>query len=97
VPKRWWVWLAVWAVVTALLFLLINWVLALFVSIVGLTGVVVAAMASDWDQHTTFEQREQIRARRRKEKWERTAAARAKDRAVWEAHRTGPGAGPAGD
>jgi hypothetical protein len=87
VSKRWLRWLVVWAVVTALLFWLIYWVLALFVSVVGLTAVLVLAMASDWDQHTTFEEREQIRARRRKEKFERNAGARARDRAIWEAHR----------
>lgn len=87
VSKRWLVWLAVWAVITAALFLVMNWILVLFVSIVGLTVVVVLAMASDWDQHATFEEREQIRARRRKEKFERTAAARARDREIWEAHR----------
>jgi hypothetical protein len=43
-------------------------------------------MARDWDQHPTFEDREAARARRRKEKWERNADARARDRARWEAH-----------
>lgn len=85
--KRWLRWLVVWAVVTALLFWLIYWVLALFVSVVGLTAVVILAMASDWDQHSTFEEREHVRARRRKEKYERNAGARARDREIWEAHR----------
>jgi hypothetical protein len=87
VSKRWLVWSAVWAVVTAALFLVMNWVLALFVSIVGLTVLVVLVMASDWEQHSTFEERERIRAARRKEKFERSAAARARDREIWEAHR----------
>ena len=86
--KRWLVWFAVWAVVTAALFLLINWVMALFVSIIGLTAVVVVVMSSDWDQHTTFEERERLRAARRKEKFERSATARARDREIWEAHRS---------
>ena len=86
--KRWLRWLVVWAVVTAFLFLLIYWVLALFVSVLGLTLVVITAMASDWDRHTTFEEREQIRARKRQAKFERNAAARARDRAIWEAHHT---------
>jgi fatty acid desaturase len=92
VSKRWVRWLVVWAVVTALLFWLIYWVLALFVSVVGLTAVIVLVMASDWDQHSTFEEREQIRARRRKEKFERSADARARDREIWEAHRARKGA-----
>lgn len=85
--KRWLRWLVVWAVVTALLFLLIYWVLALFVSFVGLTAVVVVAMGSDWERHSTFEEREQIRARRRQEKFERNAGARARDREIWETYR----------
>jgi hypothetical protein len=92
VSKRWVRWLVVWAVVSAALFLLINWILALFVSIVGLTAVVIAAMASDWDQHSTFEERERIRAGKRQEKFERNAAARARDRALWEAHHGKKGA-----
>jgi membrane protein implicated in regulation of membrane protease activity len=91
VSKRWLRWLVVWAVVTALLFWLIYWVLALFVSVVGLTAVLVVAMASNWDQHTTFEEREQVRARRRKEKFERRSGARARDREIWEAHRAKKG------
>jgi hypothetical protein len=84
-------WLVVWAVVSAALFLLINWILALFVSIVGLTAVVIVAMAGDWDQHSTFEERERLRARKRQEKFERNAAARARDRALWEAHQAEQG------
>jgi hypothetical protein len=48
-------------------------------------------MARDWDDHATFEEREQVRARRRKEKFERTAGARARDREIWEAHRAKKG------
>jgi fatty acid desaturase len=86
VSKRWVRWLVVWAVVAAFLFLLIYWVLALFVSILGLTLVVIAAVSSDWEQHSTYAEREQARARRRQAKFERNSAARARDRALWDAH-----------
>ena len=48
--------------------------------------LVVAFLARDWDSHSTYEERELARARRRAEKWERGADARARDRASWEAH-----------
>ena len=76
----------VWAVVTALAFLLINWILALFITIVAATMVVVVAMAANWDEHSTFEERENARARRRAVKWEQNKDARERDRARWEAH-----------
>jgi hypothetical protein len=87
VSRRWWAWVGVYVVVTALAFALLNWVLALFVAIMGVTLLVVVALASDWDDHSTFEEREAVRARKRKEKWERDAGKRAKDRALWEQHR----------
>jgi hypothetical protein len=68
-------------------FLVLDPVIAAFVAIVLATVVVIAALASDWDQHSTFEERELERARRRKQKWERGAAARERDRVKWEAHR----------
>lgn len=68
-------------------FLFLDPVLAAFVAIMLVTLAVIAAVAADWDSHSTFEERELERARRRKEKWDRGAAARAKDRARWEAHR----------
>jgi phosphate/sulfate permease len=68
-------------------FLLLDPVIAAFVAILLATVVVIAVLASDWDRHSTFEERELERARRRKEKWERGAAARERDRAKWEAHR----------
>jgi uncharacterized membrane protein len=68
-------------------FLVLDPVIAAFVVIVLATVVVIAVLASDWDQHSTFEERELQRARRRKEKWERGAAARERDRVKWEAHR----------
>jgi len=86
VTKRSLVGAGIWAVVTALAFLLINPILATFVTIVGATVVVVVALAGDWENHPTFEQRELARARKRAEKRERTKDARAKDRARWEAH-----------
>ena len=61
-------------------------VLAAAVLIGALTLVGVVAAAADWEKHPSFEERELARSRRRREKWERTADARAKDRARWEAH-----------
>lgn len=68
-------------------FLVLDPVVAAFVAIMLVTLAVIAVLARDWDAHSTFEERELERARRRKEKWERGAAARARDRARWEAHR----------
>lgn len=69
-----------------LAFVLIDAILAAFLAITGVTMLGIGAMARDWDRHPTFEDREMARARKRKEKWERTADARARDRARWEAH-----------
>ena len=85
--KRALTWGAAWVVVSALAFLLLYWVIALGIAIMGLITVVVAVAASDWENHSTFEEREQVRARKRQEKYDRRAGARAKDRAIWEAHR----------
>jgi divalent metal cation (Fe/Co/Zn/Cd) transporter len=68
-------------------FALLDPIIAAFVAIVLATVAVIAVLAGDWDRHSTFEERELERARRRKEKWERGAAARERDRARWEAHR----------
>ena len=68
-------------------FLFLDPIIAVFVAIMLGTVVVLAVLASDWDRHSTFEERELVRARRRQEKWERGAAARERDRAKWEAHR----------
>ena len=89
--KRWWLGLAGYAVITALAFLVLYWVLALLIAIFGGTVLVVTAMARSWDEHSTFEQREMERARKRKAKYERNAGARAKDRALWEAHQARKG------
>lgn len=77
---------AVVVALVALAFVVLDVVIAAFVAVVLLTGLVIAVAARDWDQHPDFEQRELVRARRRKEKWERNAGARARDRARWEAH-----------
>ena len=68
-------------------FAFLDPIIAAFVAIVLGTLAVIAVVAGDWDSHSTFEERELERARRRKEKWDRRAPARARDRAKWEAHR----------
>src|SRR3712207_9482550 len=60
---------------SVLAFVRLDWVLASFVVIVAVTLLVMAVAASNWDQHATYEEREAARARKRKEKWERGAAA----------------------
>ena len=65
---------------------LIDVILGAFVGILGLTMVVMGALARDWDRHPSYEEREDARARRRKERWERGSAARDRDRARWEAY-----------
>jgi hypothetical protein len=79
-------WGAAVAVVSVLAFVLLDPVLAAFVVILLVTGVGVAVLARDWDRHSTYEERELARARKRAEKWERGTEARARDRAKWEAH-----------
>jgi hypothetical protein len=90
VAKRWLVGVGIWVVVAGLAFLLLNAILAAFVAILGLTVVGVLALAADWDQHPTFEQRELDRARKRAVKKaalrERTKDTRARDRERWQAH-----------
>ncbi len=77
---------AVWAAGSVLAFAALDPILAAFGVILAGTAVVIAAFAHDWDRHSTFEQRELARARKRAEKWERTKDARDRDRARWEAH-----------
>ena len=79
-------WGGVWAVGTVVAFLLLDPILATFVAVFGLSLWVVALAASGWEQHSSFEQRELARARRRAEQRERKKDARARDRAKWEAH-----------
>ena len=67
-------------------FVLLDPILAAFVAILLITVATIAVLAGDWDSHSTFEERELERARRRKEKWDRGAAARERDRVKWEAH-----------
>src|SRR3712207_8343606 len=70
-------------------FLTLSLVLAAAVLIGSFTVVAVAAAAANWDQHPSFEERERARSLRRKEKWERSADARAKDRVRYEAYQEG--------
>jgi fatty acid desaturase len=86
VGKRIAVGTVVWVLVSTLAFLLLYWVLALFVAIIAAVVVLVVVAASDWDRHSTFEERELSRARKRAAKRERTKGARARDRERWEAH-----------
>ena len=76
----------VWAAGSVLAFLTLDPIVAAFPVILGGTAVVMAAVARDWDRHSTFEERELARARKRAEKWERGKSARDRDRARWEAH-----------
>lgn len=79
-------WGALVAVLSVLAFLLLDPILAAFLVILLVTGAVIAYAARDWDQHSTYEQREHARAQKRAAKWARTKAARDRDRARWEAH-----------
>ena len=80
------IWGALVAVVSVLAFLLLDPILAAFLVILVVTAAVIAYVARDWDQHSTYEEREAVRARKRGEKWDRNQAARDRDRARWEAH-----------
>lgn len=75
-----------WAAGSVLVFLTLDPILAAFIVILGTTAIAIAAFARDWDRHSTFEERELVRARKRAEKWERNKDVRARDRARWEAH-----------
>ena len=77
---------AVWAAGSVLAFLNLDPIIAAFLVILGGTVVVIAVVARDWDRHSTFEERELARARKRAAKWERNKDVRARDRARWEAH-----------
>ena len=72
--------LSVWA------FAVLDVVVALAVAIGLVTTLGIAVAASGWDQHSTYEERELVRARRRQAKWDRTKDARERDRLTWEAH-----------
>jgi hypothetical protein len=74
------------AIVSVLAFVLLDPILAAFFVILLLTAAGMVLLARDWDRHSTYEERELARARRRAEKWERNKDVRARDRARWEAH-----------
>ena len=76
----------VWVAGAVLAYLFLDPIIASFLVILGLTALVIGALARDWDRHSTFEERELARARKRAEKWERNKDTRARDRARWEAH-----------
>jgi hypothetical protein len=76
----------IWAAASVLAFRTLDPILAAFLVIMGLTALVIGLAARDWERHSTFEERELARARKRKAKWEAGKAARARDRARWEAH-----------
>ena len=80
------IWGALVVALSGLAFLLLDPILAAFLAIMLVTGAVIAYVARDWDQHSTYEEREALRAQKRAEKWERNKAARDRDRAKWEAH-----------
>ncbi|MGY1593919.1 hypothetical protein ACI79D_18235 [Geodermatophilus sp. SYSU D00708] len=84
--KRLVVWGGIWLAVTVVAFLTLDPILAAFVAILGLSLWGVALLASDWERHPSFEQRELVRSRRRAEHREKGKEARARDRARWEAH-----------
>jgi hypothetical protein len=93
------IWGALVVALSGLAFLVLDPIVAAFLVIMLVTGAVIAYVARDWDQHSTYEQREAVRAQRRAEKWERNKAARDRDRAKWEAHQakqTGAPGPPAG-
>lgn len=71
---------------SALAFVVLDVVIAVAVAVVFLTVLGMGLAARGWDQHSTFEEREQERALRRKKKWEQNADARERDRRRWEAH-----------
>ena len=80
------VWGGIWLAGSVGAFLVLDPILASFIAIVGLCLWGVAVLASNWEQHSSFAQRDRDRARRRAERRERTKDARARDRARWEAH-----------
>ena len=86
VSKRLTVWGGIWLAGSAAAFLLLDPILASFIAIFGLCLWGVALLSSNWERHSSFEQRELERSRRRAAKRERTKDARARDRARWEAH-----------
>src|SRR3954468_5804663 len=86
VTTRGGVWGALPVLGSVLAFRFLDPIVAAFLVILLVTGGVIAFLARDWDQHSTYEERELARSRKRAKKWERSADARARDRARWEAH-----------
>ncbi|MGY1737069.1 MULTISPECIES: hypothetical protein [unclassified Geodermatophilus] len=87
----------IWAAVSVVAFLAIpDVIVASGLVIFGAVLLLVLFMARDWDTHSSFEEREMLRARRRKDRWERTAGSRARDRERWEAHQARKAARSAG-
>jgi membrane glycosyltransferase len=86
VTTRGLVWGALTILGSVLAFLFLDPIVAAFLVILLVTGGVIAFLARDWDQHSTYEERELARSRKRAQKWDRNAEARARDRARWEAH-----------
>ena len=80
------VWGALTVLGSVLAFRFLDPIVAAFLVILLVTGGVIAFLARDWDQHSTYEERELARSRKRAQKWDRNADARARDRARWEAH-----------
>ncbi len=77
----------IWAAVSVVAFLTVGDVIvSAGLVIFGAVLLLVLAMARDWEAHPSFEEREMLRARRRKVRWARNAGARARDRERWEAH-----------
>jgi len=89
-------WVAVAVLGSVAAFGYLDPVIAAFVAIALGTVVALAFLARDWDRHSTFEERELERARRRAEKWERGKDARERDRVKWEAHQARQAAKKAG-
>ena len=77
---------AVTVAATVWAFATLDVVMAAAVAIALVTALGIAVAASGWDQHSTYEERELARARRRQEKWDRNKEARERDRLKWEAH-----------
>jgi O-antigen ligase len=69
-----------------LAFRVLDPILAAALVIVAATVLGMAALARNWDQHPGFEEREQLRAEKRKIKFAQNQGARDKDRARWAAH-----------
>ena len=69
-----------------LAFRILNPIIAAALVIVAATVLGIAALARDWDRHPGYEEREQLRAERRKIKFAENQGVRDKDRAKWEAH-----------